>query len=182
MIEEKNLTAVGKFQKTHALKGELNVILDIDPDFFIDDNPLIVNIDGAFVPFYIESVRGKGATTSLVKLEGIDNLDEAKVLVNSTIFVDRQKLKDYFEDNGEELFLEDDLTGYRVIDEKEGEVGTILRVDDSTQNVLFVIEDKEGEEIYIPVADDFIVAIDEDKQEIIATLPEELLNLNRKEK
>ncbi|MDE5869044.1 MAG: ribosome maturation factor RimM [Muribaculaceae bacterium] len=173
---------MGKFQKTHALKGELNAILDIDSEYFAEGNPLIVNIEGAFVPFYAESIRGKGSTTSLIKIADIDTLEEAKELVNEDIYADKETLKEFFGEEGENLLLEDDLEGYRVIDEKLGEIGKILRVDTSTANVLFIVETEEEEEMFIPAADDFIVAIDEDKRTVVTTLPEELINLNRKEK
>ena len=35
MIEKDELLPVGKFRRTHALKGELNATIDIDPDFFL---------------------------------------------------------------------------------------------------------------------------------------------------
>ncbi|MDE6409821.1 MAG: ribosome maturation factor RimM [Muribaculaceae bacterium] len=181
MIEEKNITPVGKFQKTHGLKGELNAVLDIDAEYFAEDNPLIVNVEGAYVPFYAESVRGKGATTSLIKLEGLDSQEEAKALVNEVIYAEKDKIKDYMEEEGEGLLLEDDLEGFRVVDEEYGEIGVVARVDTTTENILFIVETDEGDEIFIPAADDFIVAIDEEKREIITTLPEELINLNQKQ-
>lgn len=182
MIEEKNLTPVGKFQKTHALKGELNAVLDIDDEYFADGHPLIVNMEGAFVPFYAESVRGKGASSSLIKIDGIDTSDEAKQLVNAIIYADKESLKDYMAEEGEGMFLEDDLVGFRVADEKAGELGNVTRVDTTTSNTLFIVENNEGEEIFIPLADDFIVEIDESKREIITSLPEDLINLNLKSK
>ncbi|MDE7412976.1 MAG: ribosome maturation factor RimM [Muribaculaceae bacterium] len=182
MIEEKNLAAVGKFQKTHALKGELNVILDIDPEFFSEGYPMIVNLDGIFVPFYVDSVRGKGATTSLIKISGVDSQEEAKDFVNEVIYVEKENLKEFFGEEGEGLLLEDDLDGFRVVDEEYGEIGEIARVDTTTENILFVIKDTNGEEIFIPAVDDFIVAIDEEKKEVLTSLPEELINLNQKEK
>ena len=36
MIKEEDTIKIGKFQKTHALKGELNALLDIDPEYFTD--------------------------------------------------------------------------------------------------------------------------------------------------
>lgn len=182
MIEEKDLTAVGKFLKTHALKGELNAILDIDPEFFSEGNPLVIDVEGAFVPFYIESIRGKGASASLIKLEGVDDHEEAKAFVNEIIYVEKDSLKDFMADEEEDLFLEDDLIGYRLVDEEAGEIGEVIRVDSSTVNVLLIIETPEGEELFVPMADDFIKAIDEDKREILTSLPEELLNLNKKVK
>ncbi len=182
MIEEKDITLVGKFQKTHGLKGELNAILDIDSGYFAEGNPLIVNIDGSFVPFYAESLRGKGATTSLIKIDGIDSQEEAKMLVNEGIYAQKATLKEYMGEEGEDLLLEDDLVGYRVIDEGHGEIGVISRVDTTTENVLFIVETDDGEEIFIPAADDFIVSIDDQRKEVITTLPEELIKLNIKEK
>ena len=182
MIEEKKLTPVGKFQKTHALKGELNAILDIEPDYFSEGYPLIVNMDGAYVPFYAESVRGKGATTSLIKIQGIDSQEEAKSLVNEIIYAEKEELKEYFGEEGEGLLLDNDLEGFDVVDESFGRIGKIKRVDTTTENVLFIIEDQDEEEIYIPAADDFIAGIDEEKRIVVTTLPEELINLNQKEK
>ena len=67
-----------------------------------------------------------------------------------------------------------------MVDEEFGEIGVLERVDSTTQNTLFVVKDSEGEEIYIPVVDDFIVAINEEDKEILTNLPEELINLNQK--
>lgn len=182
MIEEKNLTPVGKFLKTHALKGELNAVLDIDDEFFAEGNPMIIDMDGAFVPFYAENVRGKGPAASLIKIEGIDSQEEARPLVNATIYADKAQLTEFMGEEGEGLLLEDDLEGFRVIDEHFGEIGKIERVDSTTDNVLFIVATDDGEEIFIPAADDFIAAIDEEKKEVITTLPEDLIKLNIKEK
>lgn len=182
MIEEKNLTAVGKFLKTHALKGELNAILDIDDEYFVEGNPMIVDMDGAYVPFYAENIRGKGPAASLIKIEGINSSEEARQLVNAIIYAEKESLAEFLGEEVEGLLLEDDLMGFCVADEKYGEIGKVVRVDSTTDNVLFIVENGEGEEIYIPAADDFIVAVDEDKKEIITSLPEELIKLNIKEK
>lgn len=182
MIDENNITPVGKFQKTHALKGELNLSLDIDSAFFSEGFPLIVNIDGTYVPFYTESIRGKGVTTSLIKLEGVDSLEEAQEFVNKTVFAEKKDMREFFGSENSELIMEDDLVGFRVVDEKLGEIGEITHIDSSTENVLFVIVLQDGEEIYVPAADDYILGIDEENREVTTDLPEELINLNRKEK
>ena len=84
MIREEDLFPIGKLQKTHALKGELNAVLDIDEDFIDEDYPLIIDLDGIFVPFYTESWRPKGSSACLLKLEGVDNEGEARKFVNKT--------------------------------------------------------------------------------------------------
>ena len=170
--------AVGRFQKTHALRGELNAILDIDPLYFSEDHPMIVNVEGAFVPFYVESVRGKGVSSWLVKISGMESQEESRMLVNETIYAEKDELRRFMEVEDEDLFMEDDLEGFRVIDEEFGELGEIERIDDTTANVLFVVKTPSDEEIFIPAADEFIRGIDTELREVITSLPESLVNLN----
>ena len=77
MITRAEISPIGKFHKTHALKGELNAVLDVEADLIDTKRPLIVDIDGIFVPFYCDSVRPKGHFSSLVKLQGIDSEADA---------------------------------------------------------------------------------------------------------
>ena len=155
MIDKNNLVEIGKFQRTHALKGELNAILDIPEEY----------------------VRQKGATSYLIKLEGVDTVEDASELVNSPISVPKDVLQEYVGD----VMYEDDIEGFKVIDTHFGEIGILEYIDDSTENELMVVKTPEEEEIYIPLVDDFIINIDEGNKEIHTSLPEGLITLNRKE-
>lgn len=178
MIKKEDLTEIGKFQKTHALRGELNAILDIDEAYVEDGNPLIVDIDGISVPFYVESVRPKGATSFLIKLKGIDNVEDASEMVNKEIYAMRERLSEYMDDD---MVLRQDLMGYEVIDDEFGRLGELVHIEDSTQNELMVILTESGDELYVPLVDDFITGIDEEKRVINTSIPKDLLELNLKE-
>lgn len=177
MIDRNDIVEVGKFQKTHALKGELNALLDIPEEYALEGNPLVVEVDGIPVPYYAESVRPKGATSFLVKLEGVDSVDDASELVNQSIYALKDRLKDYV---GEVVF-DNDLEGFRVVDVQYGEIGNLEYIDDTTDNELMVVRTPDDEDIYIPLADDFIQDIDEENREIHTSLPEGLLTLNKKQ-
>lgn len=179
MIKEEDISAVGKLLKTHALKGELNVMLDIDPGYLEEGNPAILDIDGIFVPFYADSIRTKGSFSYLVKFEGINSEIEAKSLVNKTVYALREKLKEYMLDNyNEEYALYDDLIGW-TIQETDGKViGKVVEIDTNTENELFIVETSEGNTVYIPFTEDFIEKMDEKTKTIIMNLPEGLLDLN----
>lgn len=179
MIKEEDISAVGKLLKTHALKGELNVLLDIDPGYLEEGNPAILDIDGIFVPFYADSIRTKGSFSYLVKFEGINSEIEAKSLVNKTVYALREKLKEYMLDNyNEEYALYDDLIGW-TIQETDGKViGKVVEIDTNTENELFIVETSEGNTVYIPLTEDFIEKMDEKTKTIIMNLPEGLLDLN----
>lgn len=179
MIKEEEITSVGKLLKTHALKGELNMMLDIDPKYLEEGNPAILDIDGIYVPFYADSVRTKGTFSYLVKFEGIDSEFEAKRLVNKTVYALRGHLKDFMLDNyDEEYALYDDLLGYTIIDTDAGVIGKVEEIDTNTENELFIVETPEGNTVYIPLTEDFIEKIDEDNKTITMQLPEGLLDLN----
>lgn len=177
MIEKKELVEIGKFQKTHALKGELNALLDVDPEYVEDKHPLIIETDGIPVPFYAESIRPKGASSYLIKLDGVDSVEDANELVNSVIYAPRKALEEYA---GEEMLLDDDLEGFRVVDRNFGEIGVLEYIDSSTENELLVVKTPEDEEVFIPLVDDFIVDIDQKNGIINTSLPEGLLDLNKK--
>lgn len=179
MIKEEEISPVGKLLKTHALKGELNVLLDIDPGYLEEGNPAILDIDGIFVPFYADTIRPKGSMSYLVKFDGIDSEIEAKNLVNKTVFALRDRLKEFMLDNyDEEYALYDDLIGWTIEDSETGRIGKVVEIDTNTENELFIVESPAGNTIYIPLTEDFIEKMDEETKTIMMHLPDGLLDLN----
>lgn len=179
MIKEEDVVEIGKFQKTHALRGELNAILDVEPEYLEDHNPLIVVMDGIRVPFYANSVRPKGTTSYLIKLDGVDGVDEADGFVNKPIYGLRKDLAKYYDVPEEEIVFDSDLIGYDVVDRAIGNIGKVMSIDDSTMNALLVVYSPEGE-VYIPYNEDFIDSIDDEGKKILMDLPEGLVHLNKK--
>lgn len=178
MIDINEIVEIGKFQKTHALKGELNAILEVDEDYIQEGNPLIVEMEGIPVPFFAESVRPKGATTCLVKLKGVDSIEQAAEFVNKIIFTPRSNLVDFFEVEDGEILFGHDYVGYLVRDTDEGDLGKVVRFDDSTENTLLVVERPDGSEVMIPFVDEMIVDVDDDEKLIEVSIPEGLLDIN----
>ena len=179
MINPEDIITTGKFQKTHALKGELNMISDIDPDYYLEGNPMIINYDGILVPYYVESIRQKGSSSYLVKISGIDSEEDASNFVNKEIAILKKDAEEWL---GDEIIDSNELTGFRILDSDNGkEIGVVENVEDSTANLLFIVKEENGEEIFIPANEDFIIEIDEDEKVIKMILPEGLINLNKKE-
>ena len=54
-------------------------------------------------------------------------------------------------------------------------LGTISDVDDTTINVLFVIEKEDGDELLLPAHEEFILDIDHKKKRVKVDIPEGLL-------
>jgi 16S rRNA processing protein RimM len=178
MITEQSLQAVGKFLKPHGVNGEITVLRDFDELDFNDYSCVIVDVDGIFVPFFLNSVRQKGAETDLVSIDGIVNEFQAARLTNKIVYVLALEMpEDENAEEGEDGFYAEDFVGYNVTTDDGRQLGEITGIDDSTENFLFVITPAEGSNILIPVADEFIVDIDAEAKQLEVSLPEGLLDL-----
>lgn len=177
MIRLSEIAEAGHFNKSHGIKGEISVTLDFDID--LDDiKCLIVAVEGIFVPFFIDSWRPKTADTDLIKIDGIDNETQASEFNNKPFFILRSDIPEDDEEYDEDGFYASDLIGYNVIDRHAGAIGQITDINDTTENVLFLLTTDDGNEIFIPVADDYIDEIDNANETLHTNLPEGLINLN----
>lgn len=177
MIKLTEIAEAGIFNKPHGIKGEISATLDFDIE--LDSvKCIIIAVDGIFVPFFLESVRPKTAETCLLTIEGIDSEEKARQLTNKSFYILRSDLPDE-EDDDEDGMYASDFIGYTVTDRDLGTIGTIVGINDSTENVLFVVETPDGSELLLPVADEFIEAIDTDNEVLEMNIPEGLTDLNQ---
>ena len=175
MIRADQIVQIGNFYKTHGIKGELSAGFDYDfePDIL---RCIILEVDGIYVPFFIESWRLRGPGRYLIKLEGVDDETEASALVNHTIYAIADELPPDESDYEDGVYLYD-LIGYELVD-GDATVGTISDVDDTTENILFHVKSADGRTIFVPFAEEWIEEIDGDKKLIKMILPEGILDLN----
>ncbi len=172
MITKEELFEAGKFHKTHGVKGELSCSFHKTVD--TENLRYIVSIvDGIFVPFFIETLRVKTPTSALIKLVNIDSENDAKELLSSPIYLPLASQQIDTDEVDVSYFV-----GYSVVDTELGVIGTIIAVDETTVNTLFCVENKQKEMLYIPVAEEFIVSIDEQSRIIHMNLPSGLLTIN----
>lgn len=178
MIQRFDISEIGRFNKTHGIKGELNASIDIEQEFFQNNSCIIVEMNGIFVPFYIESYRGKGIETMLIKLEDVNTEIDANLFINKTIYCKKEDLQNFeseYEIEGGEYA--DFYIGYQIVNSDNAIIGLITDIDDSTENALFIVNDADNI-YYIPITPDFIEQIDDDKKMIYMDLPNGLISIN----
>ena len=142
----------GEIVTTHGVKGEIKVLPWSDgPEFLLDYNR--VRIDGK--NYIIESCRVQKAC-NLLKLQGIDTMEDAQSLRGKTVEI-------YRGDAPENLIFAAELIDMSVI--CNGTVlGTITDVLDYPGNKVYVVE---GEYSYmIPAVKEFILSTDMDANEM----------------
>ena len=173
MIKREEVYKIGLFNKPHGIHGELSFTFTDDAfDRAEDCHYLICLLDGIFVPFFIDEYRFRSDSTALVKLEGIDSTEKARMFTNVEVYFPVK----YAEDSSPEELSWDYFVGFQVKDKHHGDIGTVVEVDQSTINTLFVL-DKDGEELLIPAQEEFILKMDHKKRTMTVDLPEGLLSL-----
>lgn len=173
MIKKSEVFKIGIFNKPHGVKGE--ILFTFTDDIFdrTDCEYLICLLDGIFVPFFMEEYRFRSDTTALMKLEGVDTAEKARMFTNIEVYFPKEYANDADEED-DEIPTWNYFVGFKVKDVTHGDLGEIVDVDDTTMNVLFVIE-KNGEEILLPANEDFIVKLDKKKSVLTVNVPEGLI-------
>lgn len=173
MIKKEEVYKIGLFNKPHGIHGELQFTFTDDIFDCVDCDYLICLLDGIFVPFFIEEYRFRSDSTALVKLEGIDTAERARMFTNVEVYFPVKHAEEA--EDGELSW--NFFVGFRMEDVRHGELGEVVEVDTTTVNTLFVVEQEDGEELLIPAQEEFIVEINQEKKLITVELPEGLLNL-----
>ena len=70
------------------------------------------------------------------------------------------------------------MSGWEVHDTQAGLLGTLLRVEDNPGQSLLVVDRADGQSpLLIPLVDEFLVGIDEERERIDVDVPAGLLSL-----
>lgn len=158
---------IGKVLKSNGTEGGLVMsFLDIIPEDIDLQEPVFIEFDGLPVPFYFESFTPRGNNRALVQLTGVRNLKDADELAGADVYAD------YFEQDEEE-----DFTGWTVRDQDGREVGTVFAHEDIPGNPCLWVKKADGEEVLLPLHEELVLEVDENRQILSLTIPEGILDL-----
>lgn len=162
---------LGYVVKTHGLKGEIQILLDVDdPSQYTEMESMFVYQNNSLVPFFIEYLQVSGKK-AIVKIEDIDAIDAAKPFVANPLYLPLEALPKLADG---EYYLHQ-LVGMKLLDKGQliGDVAEIFEM--GPQNMISVIH--QGEEVLIPLIDEIIEKVDLQSNTITANLPEGLIDV-----
>lgn len=167
--------SIGFTRKTHGVKGELKCSIEEDyKAIILKKGRVFLDQKGRKVPFFVEEIRGAGEP--IVKFEDIDNREDALLLQSREIFLPENDLPVNFVVEDEDELAYAFVVGFRLLDQTVGLIGEIEDVVEMPQQEMAVVQYK-GREVMIPLNEQFVLAIDEEKQEVKVDLPDGLLNM-----
>jgi 16S rRNA processing protein RimM len=158
---------LGKIVRTHGLKGEVGVYFDTEkPERFLCLNMFFIEINQKLIPFFISGLRLRGQMAT-VKIDGVNNLEEAYDFVKKKIFLPAHELPRQSDDD----VYYTEMKGFEVKDKNLGSIGTIETITQMPQQWMAAVKNKDRE-ILIPLVKEFILRIERKKKTIHVNLPD----------
>ena len=171
-LDRGNLTKIATIYNFLGSNG--GVVLNLVPPFYeiITEEPVLVDIDGYLVPFFIEedSVFYNKKTVS-VRFSTIKNQKSASSLIGHDVYALTESLDS--EEEEEEVF---EYEGFTAYDSNQNLLGVITGIDDIPGNPLMII-DNNGKELLIPAMAVEVIDLDDDSKKITISIPEGLTDL-----
>ncbi len=166
------LVSIGYTKKAHGVKGAIRVsIKDQYLATFEEIDVLFLALKGRNIPFFIESKVFE--TPYRVTFEDHTTREAIEPLTGKEILVQKDKL--ILEETPDDLIY-GAYIGYLIVDNTEGEIGTIRDIQEfPQQEMAFVLY--QNKEILLPLNEYLIESIEEDSKTILVNLPEGLLDL-----
>ncbi|OKZ60027.1 MAG: 16S rRNA processing protein RimM [Clostridium sp. CAG:354_28_25] len=159
---------IGQIVNTNGLKGvvKVNPFTD-DISKFEDLKYVYIQLKNELKKVKIEQVR-YNKNQVLLKLEGIDSIEEAEKYRNFYLKTEKESQ----EDLGEDTYYIVDLIGLDVYSDKNEYLGKIEDVFPTGSNDVYVVKDNLGKQILIPAIADVVKEVDlKNKKMIINLIP-----------
>ncbi len=164
---ENNLE-IGQIVNTHGLRGDLKVMPWCDDPGVFDELAYVI-IDG--VEFDIQKSRLQ-KNMVLLKLDGIDDINEAEKYRNKVLTIPREELGEL----PEGTYYICDLLGCNVETVDGRYLGKISDIIKTGSNDVYVVEDTGKKQVLIPVIDEVVKSVDIENKQIVIELLKGLID------
>lgn len=163
-----DLVQVGFVFRPHGMEGELKIDpratddparFEELPVVFLGAQPHRVTRHAVASVRYQQTKRG---TTVILGVEGIEDRDDAEAVSKFNVFATEEALE-----LGEGELFAHELVGWGVVTEEGTVLGTVANLMEMPAQDMFVVVGADGEETMIPAVGDFILAIDEDDEQVV---------------
>ena len=164
---------LGEIATTHGLDGRVKLNpFNFDTAALLAGRKVYLDLGDAHAELELAADARAIKNQFLIKLRGIDNIDEAKRWVGATLSVDESALAPL--DSGQYYHYQ--VIGFEVFHRDGGRIGVIASVLSTAGNDILVVKEAETE-ILIPAVKEIVDRVDFDSRRVIVNPPEGLLNL-----
>lgn len=164
---------LGKIIKSYGFDGAVIVRLEKAFERKVPEmESVFLEIEGKPVPFIISSCEVVDNSLIRIVFDGYDSFEKINEFIGCKVFLTSAVEKEN-SDN-----YPDRLKGYKIKTSDNDLLGTILEIIENPGQILLTIRTVGGNEILVPLHDDFIINVDNRGKIITMNLPEGLKDLN----
>ena len=162
-------TIVGKY----SFKGEILVKTDTDNiNSYTSLSNIFIDIDNRLIPYFVNKCLVHKSSLLRFNLEDVSDEQFANSLLRKKIYLPLELLPNL---DGNKFYYHE-VIGFKMIDKKKGEIGTIIKINDQTAQPLFEVSDG-NKTLLIPLHDDFLIKLDRINKSFSVDLPDGLVDL-----
>lgn len=153
---------IGRVVNTHGIRGELKIQPWCDDPAIFDELEYIY-IDGRR---YVITRSRFHKTCEIVAVEGIDNINDAELLKNKIVTVEREQLGEL----PEGTYYIADIIGLSVVTDAGAELGKIGQVISTGSNDVYEVEREGKKPLLLPVIDEVVKEVNIDEGYVTVSL------------
>lgn len=168
---------IGHIARSHGVQGDVLIIPDHYVPTLFDSLDLvrIENTRGDFIPARIESVRVQEKNNRLsffVKFEHVADRTQAEQLKQLAVYASREQVDDLLDQQDDSLAV----TSFEVWADGD-QVGSVVNIVQNPAQVILEVETNSQERLLIPFVDEYVIAVDEERQRLQCQNLEQLKGL-----
>ena len=173
MIDSETLIPVGKIIATHGIRGLLKIhsFSGNNESLRVGGSVIIKNRAGILSTFELKSIASSGGKL-LIGFKGLDDINQAQVLVGSEICLLRKQLPEPEDDE----YYWCDLIGLRVATVEGVDLGVLEEIFEAGSSDIYVVRGAEREYL-IPAIADVISSVDIKNGRMLVSPLEGLLDI-----
>ena len=177
----------GRIGRPHGLAGEVNVVCEAEGFDVLAGRPhWFVGFDsGSVLHVRVESARPKGSSRRrelVVALACARSRTEAARLSGASVYlpsneVPEESVSAKDREARDDRFKTSDIKGFRVVDEKGSDLGTVDNCIEMPAQDLLVVIRPDGKEVLIPVTSEIVRHVGDEERKVTIRVVEGLLDL-----
>lgn len=157
---------IAQVLKSNGKDGELVIgFIGTDPEDIDLKEPVFIEDEGLPVPYFFHSFQRRGNSRAVVRITGVNSLEDAEELVGRSIYADWE----YDE-------ADDSFEGWTLADATGATVGVIDSYEDIPGNLCIYVTTPRGE-VLVPLNEDLIISADPDARVLTMRLPDGILDI-----
>jgi 16S rRNA processing protein RimM len=174
LLSFNDCTKIGSFRKSHGIAGTLDLVFEPEWETSVEHAELfITDTDGLPVPWFVapDGIRITSSKSALVDLLWVDNLQAAKRLCGSSVYIPKSNIIPNEESSGLS-----EWAGFSIYNETGALIGMVNNMENYAGNLVMMVDTPWGEKM-VPLHPDLIIELDHETRRMTMEFPEGLLDI-----